>query len=286
MSLPLEGVKVVEMAGLGPAPYGVMLLADLGADVVRVDRSLVADGLSVWSEGLSRGRRSICLDVRNSDGLQSVAGTGRPRGRVRRVVLGPASQNVSVSARRCAAASNPGLLYARMSGWGQDGPWAQRAGHDLGYIALAGALFNIGYPTVRRSPRRPWSGTSAAGAPSWRWESSRGCSSAPGRGVGQVIDAAVLDGAASLTTFSHGLRSAGALTDRRGDSIADGSVPFYSTYETRDGKYVTVAALEPHFYAEFMAGLGVDPEGRTRKTTGPAGRRCATSSPRPSCGGP
>ncbi|MBB5805032.1 alpha-methylacyl-CoA racemase [Saccharothrix ecbatanensis] len=249
---PLEGLKVVELAGLAPAPFGCMVLADLGASVVRVDR--VSGGTEV--PVLGRGRRSIGVDVRRPEGaelvLKLVAESdvlieGFRPGVTERLGIGPA---------QCLA-RNPRLVYGRMTGWGQDGPLADRAGHDINYISVAGALEPIGRagapPTVPLNIIGDFGGGGlllAMGVLAALYERERS-------GRGQVVDAAMVDGAALLTTFLHGMSSMGAWSGARGTNLLDGGAPFYDVYEAADGLFVSIGALEEKFYAELLAVLGL-----------------------------
>ncbi|MDU0290052.1 CaiB/BaiF CoA-transferase family protein [Saccharothrix longispora] len=247
---PLEGLKVVELAGLAPAPFGCMVLADLGASVVRVDR--VGGAPAVPGDVLGRGRRSIGVDVRRPEGAElvlrlvaesDVLVEGFRPGVTERLGIGPA---------QCLA-RNPRLVYGRMTGWGQSGPLADRAGHDINYIAVAGALEPIGRPgqppTVPLNLVGDFGGGGlllALGLLAALYERERS-------GRGQVVDAAMVDGAALLTTFLHGMSSAGAWSGGRGGNLLDGGAPFYDVYEAADGRYVSVGALEEKFYAELVA---------------------------------
>jgi alpha-methylacyl-CoA racemase len=258
---PLSGVRVVEISAIGPAPFGVMLLADLGAEVIRVDRaaSVGSGGPEATMRGVSRGRRSIAVDLKNDLGVDvvlrlvetaDVLVEGFRPGVAERLGFGP----------DLCASRNPRLVYARMTGWGQEGPLANRAGHDVDYIALAGALHPVGRadepPPVPLNYIADFGGGGtylAVGvlAALFERESS---------GRGQVVDAAMVDGAASLTAFVRGLLGMGAWTTRRESNLLDGAAPFYRTYATADGGYVAVGCLEPQFYAEFLERLDLDPE--------------------------
>lgn len=254
---PLAGVRVVELAGLGAAPYGVMLLADLGADVVVVDRP--GGGAEVAAHvGLRRGRRSIVVDLKHVRGRAVVARllddadvlveAFRP-GVAERLGLGPDD----------VMPSRPGLIYARMTGWGQDGPLAPRAGHDLNYAALAGPVATLGpadappAPAVNYLADLGGGGTFLAiGVLAALLERGR-------TGRGRVVDAAMVDGAASLTAFVRGLTGLGGWTPERGANLLDGGAPFYATYACADGRHVAVGAIEPPFFAALLAGLDLDP---------------------------
>ncbi|MBB5955854.1 alpha-methylacyl-CoA racemase [Saccharothrix tamanrassetensis] len=258
MGGPLAGLRVVELAGLAPAPFGCMVLADLGASVIRVDR--VSGGTDaaggVPGDVLGRGRRSIGVDLRRPEGADlvlrlversDVLVEGFRPGVAERLGIGPA---------QCLA-RNPRLVYGRMTGWGQDGPLADRAGHDLNYIAVAGALEPIGRagapPTVPLNVVGDFGGGGlllATGVLAALYERERS-------GRGQVVDAAMVDGAALLTTFLHGMKAAGAWPGERGTNLLDGGAPFYDVYAAADGKYVSIGALEEKFYADLLVLLGL-----------------------------
>lgn len=264
---PLDGLKVIELAGLGPAPFCGMILADMGADVVRVDR---AGGVRT-SRGspddpaqrpvdvLARGRRSIGIDLKHPDGAALVldlAGRAdvllegfRP-GVAERLGLGP---------EECRA-RNPRLVYGRMTGWGQDGPYAQAAGHDINYIALAGALEPLGRRGSPPTPPINLLGDFGGGGMLLAFGVMAGVFEAQRSGEGQVVDAAMVDGSALLMAMTHGLRAIGMWKDERGTNLLDTGAHFYDVYETADGKYMSVGSLEPQFYAALLRGLGLDDE--------------------------
>jgi alpha-methylacyl-CoA racemase len=262
VSGPLEGVRIVELAAIGPAPYGVMLLADLGAEVIRVDRAAAARG-ALGAEasmvGLSRNRRSIAIDLKAAAGIEvanaliataDVLVEGFRPGVAERLGLGP-----EVLCER-----DPRLVYARMTGWGQQGPLAPRAGHDLDYAALTGALHTVGRadspppPPVNYLADFGGGGTFLAlGVLAALFERERS-------GAGQVVDAAMIDGTASLTAFLHGLLAIGGWSTQREANLLDGAAPYYDTYTCADGRYLAVGALEPAFFEAFCAGIGVDPQ--------------------------
>jgi len=256
---PLQGVRVVEFAGLGPGPFCGMLLADLGADVVRVDRRPRAGG-PAGSLGatslLDRGKRSIALDLKDDDDLAVVrALVGRADvllegfrpGVMERLGLGPEQ----------ALAANPALVYGRMTGWGQTGPLAHTAGHDIGYVALTGALGATGRPGERPAPPMNLLGDFGGGGVFLALGVVAGLLHARTTGEGQVVDAAIVDGTAVLTTMIHGMLDAGAWTDERGANLLDTGAPFYDVYTCADGTYLAVGALEDQFYAALLEGLGL-----------------------------
>jgi alpha-methylacyl-CoA racemase len=258
MSGPLDGVRVVELAGLAPAPFGCMILADLGADVVLVDRP-GGQGIAPPPGPLQRGRRSVTLDLKTQAGAASllkliaradVLVEGYRPGVAERLGFGP------VDCEKI----NPRLVYARMTGWGQDGPFAPRAGHDIDYIALSGALEPIGRAGER--PHAPLNliGDFAGGGMLMTVGILAALVERSRSGRGQVVDAAMVDGSALLTTFIYGMRAAGMWPFPRGENMLDGGAPFYDTYPAADGGFVAVGALEPPFYAALLAGLGLQDE--------------------------
>jgi alpha-methylacyl-CoA racemase len=259
VSGPLSGVKVVELAAIGPAPFGVMLLADLGADVVRVDRAAAARGevgMEAMMAGLSRNRRSVAVDLKSDEGrevvLRLVADAdvlveGFRPGVAERLGIGPAE---------CEEV-NPRLVYARMTGWGQQGPLAQRAGHDIDYAAIAGILHTVGRPQDPPPPPVNYLADFGGGGAYLAMGIMAALIERQTSGKGQVVDAAMVDGAASLTAFVHGLRAIGAWSDERGTNLLDGGAPYYDTYRCADGRYLALGALESQFFAELCEGLGI-----------------------------
>ena len=252
---PLRDVKVLELTGIGPAPFGCMVLADLGCDVLRVERPGQGPRhVAREHEILHRGRPHITLDLRDAAGRKTarrlvahadVLVEGFRPGVMERLGLGPGD----------CAALNDRLVYARMTGWGQEGPLAQRAGHDINYLALSGALSLIGppdgKPTVPLNLIADFGGGGMlliAGVLAGLLERERS-------GRGQVIDVAMLDGVGLLLAMAWSLHNGGAWSDERGTNLLDGGAPFYDTYVCADGRYLAVGALEPAFYAAFLDGL-------------------------------
>ncbi len=257
---PLKGLRIIELASIGPGPMCAMLLADMGADVVRIDRT-EPSGLGVPMdkrfEVSGRSRRSVALDLKSPAGrdavLRLVAGAdmlieGFRPGVAERLGLGP----VDCHAR------NPGLVYGRMTGFGQSGPLSQAAGHDLNYIALTGALHAIGPAGGKPVPPLNLVGDYGGGALYLAMGLLAALHERKASGRGQVVDAAMVDGAASLASIFYGLTAAGSWTDQRGANLLDGGAPFYDTYETADGRYVSIGALEPKFFAEMAQRIGLD----------------------------
>jgi alpha-methylacyl-CoA racemase len=263
---PLAGVRVVELAGIGPAPFAAMTLADLGADVVRVDRPERAGlGIDPAYDLTNRNKRSVLIDLKADGGPERVLGLAERADVFIEGYRPGVAERLGVGPQDCLG-RNPRLVYARMTGWGQEGPLAQRAGHDIDYIAVAGALSMTG--TAEEAPVVPANliGDYAGGAlylvigvlAALRHAGTPG-------GTGQVVDAAIVDGTAHLTTMIHGMMAAGGWQDRRGTNLLDGGAPFYGSYETADGQYMAVGALEQKFYDEFVELLGIKDDVPARK---------------------
>jgi alpha-methylacyl-CoA racemase len=258
-SAPLAGVRVVELSGIGPGPYACMLLAELGASVIRVDRPGGGGLASAPSDVLFRSRPCLELDLKSPAGRDAVLRLVAAAD-VLVVGLRPGvTERLGVGPDACLAA-NQGLVYARMTGWGQDGPLAQRAGHDITYAALTGALHMIGprdKPLQAVNLVADFGGGAlflVVGVLAALLERSRS-------GKGQVVDVAMVDGAASLATMMYGMFGTGHWTDERQANLLDGGAPFYDTYECADGGFVAVGALEPQFYAALVAGLDLTLDG-------------------------
>lgn len=259
---PLQGIRIIEMAGIGPGPFCAMLLADMGADVLRIDR---ADAVGAKGERdprlepLSRGRRSIALDLKQPEAVTTVLKLvaradalieGFRPGVMERLGLGPDA---------CLAA-NPRLIFGRMTGWGQDGPLANAAGHDINYIAITGALHSIG--RAHGAPVPPLNLVGDFGGGSLYLAFGIACALLESRrsGQGQVVDAAICDGASSLASFLHGAFARKAWSEQRGTNLLDGGRPWYDSYETSDGRYVSLGPIEDKFYREFLRRVGLDAE--------------------------
>jgi alpha-methylacyl-CoA racemase len=258
---PLAGIKVVELAGIGPGPMCAMLLADLGAIVLRIDRPGPQD-LGVARprryDLLLRGRRSLAVDLKRPEGkalaLRLIEGAdalieGFRPGVTERLGLGP---------EHCLA-RNPRLIYGRVTGWGQEGPLAQAAGHDINYISLVGALHAFGRRGQGPVPPLNLLGDFAAGALYLALGLVCGILEVQRSGKGQIVDAAMVDGTASLLTAFHGLVAAGLATHERGTNTLDTGAHFYNAYECADGRWISVAAIEGKFYAELLRRLDIDP---------------------------
>jgi alpha-methylacyl-CoA racemase len=244
---PLKGLKIIEMAGIGPGPFCAMLLADMGADVIRIDRPGGSNILGLSYEVLNRGRRSIALDLKNPDDVETVLKLvekadalleGFRPGVMERLGLGP----------DVCAARNEKLVYGRMTGWGQDGPMSQAAGHDINYIALTGALHAIGTPDQPVPPLN-MVGDFGGGALYLAFGLVSGMLEAKSSGKGQVVDAAMTDGASHLMSMMYSLLEQGRWTNQRGTNLLDGGAPFYGCFQCSDDKWVSIGSIEPQFYA-------------------------------------
>jgi len=257
---PLLGVKILEIASIGPGPFAAMLLSDMGAEVVRIDR---ADSVTDTSPArqprdiLNRGRRNVAVDLKHPDGVAAVLRMvdaadalieGFRPGVMERVGLGPTP----------CLARNPRLVYGRMTGFGQEGPLAQSAGHDINYISIAGALEAIGRKGEAPVPPLNLVGDFGGGGMLLAFGVACALCERSTSGKGQVVDAAMIDGAALLMTMMRGMQDSGAWRDERGTNMLDTGAHFYEVYETSDGKHVSVGAIEPRFYAEFLRRTGLE----------------------------
>ncbi|MFH8656064.1 CaiB/BaiF CoA transferase family protein [Streptomyces afghaniensis] len=262
---PLTGVRVVELAGIGPGPFAAMLLADLGADVVRVDRP-GGPGLAIDPayDVTNRNKRSVLVDLKAPDGPDQVLGLAARADVLVEGYRPGVAERLGVGPEACHA-RNPALVYGRMTGWGQDGPLAHRAGHDIAYIAPTGTLGMIGRPDEPPAVPANLLGDYAGGSLYLVVGVLAALHHARATGTGQVVDAAIVDGTAHLATMIHGMLAAGGWQDRRGANLLDGGCPYYGTYETADGRYMAVGALEPQFYEEFLALLGIEEQAAARK---------------------
>ncbi|MFF1816413.1 CaiB/BaiF CoA transferase family protein [Kribbella sp. NPDC058245] len=255
---PLEGVKVVELAGIGPAPFACMLLAELGAEVLRIERP--GGGLAMGPpelELVNRGRRNVALDLKNPAAIDVVRRLVAEADVLVEGFRPGVAERLGVGPEDCAAI-NPRLVYGRMTGWGQDGPLAQAAGHDIDYLALSGALHLIG--RAGGPPQVPANilGDFAGGSLYLVVGVLAALHNARRTGQGQVVDAAIVDGSAHLTTMLLGALAGGAWKQERGTNLLDTGAPFYDVYETADGLHMAVGAIEPQFYAELISKLGIE----------------------------
>lgn len=261
MSGPLAGYRILEIAGLGAAPFGAMVLADLGADVIRVDRASAAlggDPASPPVELLNRGRRSIAVDLKKPGGAAVVLRMVEQADALVEGFRPGVAERLGVGPDVCLT-RNPKLVYGRMTGWGQSGPLAHSAGHDIDYIALSGVLGRVGEADGRPVPPLNLVGDFGGGGMLLAIGVLAALLETQRSGEGQVVDAAMVDGSALLSTMIHGFRALGMWTQERGRNLLDGGAPFYRTYRTKDGGYMAVGALEPQFFAELLRLLEIDP---------------------------
>ncbi len=253
---PLTGVRVLELAGIGPGPTAAMMLSDMGAEVLRIDRPSALGAAAFAPYDIpGRGRRAAVIDLRRPEAAEVVLTLvesadilieGNRPGVTERLGVGP----------EACLARNPQLVYGRMTGWGQHGPWSSMAGHDIGYIALTGALHAIG-PAERPVIPLNLIGDFGGGSTYLVMGVLAALIEARSSGQGQVVDAAITDGASSLMSFLYGMHAGGGWVDQRASNVLDGGLPWYQVYETADGKFLAVGALEPQFYQALLDGLGL-----------------------------
>ncbi|MEC7414384.1 MAG: CaiB/BaiF CoA-transferase family protein [Pseudomonadota bacterium] len=254
---PLAGLRVVELQGIGPGPFCGMMLADMGAEIIRVDRSAAVGSGARSSDVLARGRKSVAVDLKNPEGVETVLKLvesadvlleGFRPGVTERLGLGP----------DVCLARNPKLIYGRMTGWGQTGTMAHAAGHDINYISLSGVLHAIGEGNSRPTPPLNLVGDFGGGGMLLAFGIVAALYERATSGQGQVIDAAMTDGSALLMNSIFGLMSQGVWNQNRGSNLLDGGAHFYGTYETKDGKHVSLGSIEPQFYALLLEKTGLD----------------------------
>ena len=258
----LSGYRVIELAGIGPAPMCAMMLSDMGAEVLRIDRTADA-GLGIAMDAkynlLNRGRRSVAFDLKRPEAAEALL---RLVERADALIEGfrpGVMERLGIGPDQCLA-RNPRLVYGRMTGWGQEGPLAHAAGHDINYIALAGALHSIGRTGERPVPPLNLVGDFGGGALYLALGIVTGLLEAQKSGKGQVVDTAMVDGVASLMTAIYGMRGAGVFTDNRGENMLDTGAHFYDAYETSDGKYICIGSIEAKFYEELLRLSGLKGE--------------------------
>jgi alpha-methylacyl-CoA racemase len=255
---PLTGVRVVEVAGIGPGPFCGLLLADLGADVVRVDRPGGGRTLVPWErDPVNRNKRSVVADLSRPDGVSAVLSLAEHADILFEGFRPGVAERLGIGPEDCWR-RRPSLVYGRMTGWGQAGPLSRDAGHDLTYLAVTGALGSLGQ--AGSPPPVPLNliGDLGGGSLYLAVGLLAALHEARNSGQGQVVDAAIVDGAAHLMTMLYGFRANGVWNDERGTNLIDGGAPHYGSYETADGRYLAVGPLEPEFYAEFLKRLGLD----------------------------
>ena len=256
---PLGGYRVIELAGIGPGPLCAMLLSDMGAEVVRVER-IEPSGLGLPKapkfDLLNRGRRSVAIDLRKKEGAETLLRLVKKADALIEGFRPGVTERLGIGPADCFF-HNPKLVYGRMTGWGQEGPLAHAAGHDINYISLVGALHSIGRAGEAPVPPLNLVGDFGGGGLYLAFGIVCGLLEASKSGRGQVVDSAMVDGAASLMTMFYGLRAMGIWTDQRGENLLDGGAHFYDVYQTADDQYISVGSIEPKFYAELLRLTGL-----------------------------
>ncbi len=254
---PLHGFRIVELAGIGPGPFCGMMLSDMGAEVIRVDR--ISGGANRPKDVLARNRRSIAVDLKSPAGAETVLRIVEKSDALFEGFRPGVTERLGLGPEDCWA-RNEKLVYGRMTGWGQEGPLAQAAGHDINYIGLSGALHAIGHAGDRPVPPLNLVGDFGGGGMLLAYGLVCGLLEAQKSGKGQVVDAAMVDGAAALMAMFFSMGAAGVFKDQRGTNLLDSGSHFYDTYETKDGKYVCIGSIEPQFYALLVEKAGLDAE--------------------------
>ena len=264
---PLSGIKIIELAGIGPAPYTCMMLADAGAHVLRLERApagaveagevFAESGAGSYWDLLNRSRPSVGIDLKNPDAVELVLGLVEQADGLIEGFRPGVAERLGVGPEDCFA-RNERLVYGRMTGWGQDGPMASMAGHDIDYIAIGGALWSLGRADSAPVPPLNLVGDFGGGGMLLAFGMVAALLEAARSGEGQVVDAAMVDGAASLMTMIHAFHRHGLWNDDRGSNMLDTGAPFYEVYETADGKWMAVGGIEAQFYAELVKGLGLE----------------------------
>ena len=252
---PLNGIKIIEIAGIGPGPFCAMMLADMGADIIRVDRK-GNPGLGKL-DLLNRSRRSIAVDLKKPEGVALVLKLVKKADGLTEGFRPGVMEKLGLGPDVCLA-KNPGLVYGRITGWGQDGPLAKAAGHDINYISIAGVLHAIGHADNKPVPPLNLVGDFGGGGMLMAFGMVCGLLESMKSGKGQVVDAAMVDGAAILMTMMWGFKAMGMWQDRRGVNMLDTGAHYYDTYETADGKYISIGAIEPQFYALLVKLAGIE----------------------------
>jgi alpha-methylacyl-CoA racemase len=264
---PLSGIKIIELAGIGPAPFTCMMLADAGAQVLRLERApagaveageeFAKSGAGSYWDLLNRSRSSVGIDLKNADALELVLGLVEQADGLIEGFRPGVAERLGVGPEDCFA-RNKRLVYGRMTGWGQDGPMASMAGHDIDYIAIGGALWSLGRADSAPVPPLNLVGDFGGGGMLLAFGMVAALLEAARSGEGQIVDAAMVDGAASLMTMIHAFHRHGLWNDQRGANMLDTGAPFYEVYETSDGKWMAVGGIEAQFYAELIRGLGLE----------------------------
>ncbi|UCF93455.1 MAG: CoA transferase [Desulfobacterales bacterium] len=253
---PLKGVKIIEVGGIGPGPFCGMMLADMGAEVIRIERKGQLALTDSKYDILTRNRRSIAIDLKKAEGVAAVLKMVEQVDALQEGFRPGVMEKLGLGPEVCLT-RNPRLVYGRMTGWGQEGPLARSAGHDINYISLSGALHTIGRAGEKPVPPLNLVGDFGGGGMLLAFGMVCGLYEASRSGEGQVVDAAMVDGSAALMALIYGLRASGQWTDERGVNLLDGGAHFYDTYATADGKYISVGSIEPQFYAHLLERAGI-----------------------------
>jgi alpha-methylacyl-CoA racemase len=257
---PLKGYRIIEIAGIGPGPFACMMLADLGADIIRLERPTGPRGVdAVPANVANRSRRSVGIDLKNPDAIELVLRLVEGADALIEGFRPGVAERLGIGPDDCLA-RNPRIVYGRMTGWGQDGPYASMAGHDINYISLAGALAHFGRPGEKPVPPINMVGDFGGGGMLLAFGVVCALLEAKGSGQGQVVDASMVDGTATLMSMIHGLYAMGLWNLEAGTNLIDGGAHFYDAYETADGKYVSIGSIEPQFYAELLRLTGLENE--------------------------
>lgn len=256
---PLDGYKIIEIAGIGPGPFCGMMLADMGAEVIRIDRSGGGLGGAIPNDVLNRGRRSVAVNLKSPEGAETVLRLCEGADAIFEGFRPGVAERLGIGPEDCMK-RNPKIVYGRMTGWGQEGPMAQAAGHDLNYIALSGALHGIGRKDERPVPPLNLVGDFGGGGMFLAFGIVCALLEAQKSSEGQIVDAAMVDGSAALMAMFFTFKNMGMHNDERGTNMLDGATHFYDTYETKDGKWVSIGSIEPQFYKLLIEKTGVDAE--------------------------
>lgn len=260
MAGPLTGTRIIEVAGIGPGPFCVMMLADMGAEIIRVDRaSNVRPGSERRTDILGRSRRSIAIDLTKPEGVETLLRLAETADGLTEGFRPGVMERLGVGPDECLA-RNPKLVYGRMTGWGQEGPYASTAGHDINYISLAGALAHIGRKGEAPAPPLNLVGDNGGGGMLLAFGMACGLFESQRSGKGQVIDAAMVDGAALLMAPFYSMLASGMWKEEQGSNLLDSGAHFYDAYECADGQYVSLGSIEPQFYALLLKHTGLDNE--------------------------
>lgn len=255
---PLQGIRILELAGIGPGPFCGMMLADMGAEIIRIERPGGNPTSANWHSVLFRNRRTLALDLKHPEAAAVIL---RMCGQADAIFEGfrpGVAERLGVGPEACMS-SNARLVYGRMTGWGQTGPLAQAAGHDINYISLSGALHAIGRKDERPVPPLNLVGDFGGGGMMLAFGLVCAILEATRKGKGQIVDSSMVEGSAALMAMFFSMRNEGSYNGLRGSNLLDTGAPFYEVYETRDGGYMAVGCIEPQFHALFLAGLGIDP---------------------------